>query len=83
MTLYFKFNLLEYRIVFLQVLVIGGGDGGVIREIVKHPAVESIVLCEIDEVGQYVQKKKKKGRKIVGYEWHSCVLCQLIEVLNL
>lgn len=51
-----------------------------IREVVKHPAVESIVLCEIDEVGQYVQKK---GRKIVEYEWHSCVLCQLIGVLNL
>lgn len=62
MTLYFKFNLLEYRIVFLQVLVIGGGDGGVIREVVKHPAVESIVLCEIDEVGQYVQKKKKRKK---------------------
>ncbi|KAK2557384.1 Spermidine synthase [Acropora cervicornis] len=32
-----------------KVLIIGGGDGGVIREVVKHPAVESIVLCEIDE----------------------------------
>ena len=31
-------------------LVIGGGDGGVIREIAKHPSVESIVQCEIDEV---------------------------------
>ena len=34
-----------------QVLVIGAGDGGVIREIAKHPCVESIVQCEIDEVG--------------------------------
>ena len=34
----------------LQVLVVGGGDGGVIREVSKHPAVESIVQCEIDEV---------------------------------
>ncbi|GAB6018562.1 hypothetical protein CHUAL_000257 [Chamberlinius hualienensis] len=32
-----------------QVLVIGGGDGGVIREVVKHPAVQSVHLCEIDE----------------------------------
>lgn len=32
-----------------KVLIIGGGDGGVIREVIKHPAVESIVLCEIDE----------------------------------
>lgn len=32
-----------------KVLVIGGGDGGVAREVAKHPAVESIVQCEIDE----------------------------------
>ena len=31
-----------------QVLVIGGGDGGSIREIMKHPNVERAVLCEID-----------------------------------
>lgn len=36
---------------FSQVLIIGGGDGGVLREVVKHPLVESGVLCEIDEVG--------------------------------
>uniref|UniRef100_T1JHS3 Spermidine synthase n=1 Tax=Strigamia maritima TaxID=126957 RepID=T1JHS3_STRMM len=32
-----------------KVLVIGGGDGGVVREVVKHPKVESVVQCEIDE----------------------------------
>jgi spermidine synthase len=31
-----------------QVLVIGGGDGGTIREIVRHPGVELATLCEID-----------------------------------
>ena len=31
-----------------NVLVIGGGDGGSIREIVRHPQVELAVLCEID-----------------------------------
>ncbi|OYD08194.1 polyamine aminopropyltransferase [Paludifilum halophilum] len=31
-----------------RVLVIGGGDGGVIREVLKHPAVEEATLCEID-----------------------------------
>lgn len=31
-----------------KVLVIGGGDGGSIREIMKHPEVEQAVLCEID-----------------------------------
>eukprot|EP01111_Echinosteliopsis_oligospora_P012185 TRINITY_DN414_c0_g1_i1.p1 TRINITY_DN414_c0_g1~~TRINITY_DN414_c0_g1_i1.p1 ORF type:complete len:281 (-),score=81.03 TRINITY_DN414_c0_g1_i1:27-869(-) len=32
-----------------SVLVIGGGDGGVLREIVKHNGVESITICELDE----------------------------------
>lgn len=31
-----------------KVLVIGGGDGGVLREVVKHECVESAVLCDID-----------------------------------
>lgn len=39
------------HISFIQVLIIGGGDGGVLREVVKNPLVESVVLCEIDEVG--------------------------------
>ncbi|PHH76301.1 hypothetical protein CDD80_1643 [Ophiocordyceps camponoti-rufipedis] len=33
-----------------KVLVIGGGDGGVLREVVKHDCVEEAVLCDIDEV---------------------------------
>lgn len=32
-----------------KILVIGGGDGGTLREIVKHPTVERIVQVEIDE----------------------------------
>ncbi|XP_045116520.1 spermidine synthase-like isoform X2 [Portunus trituberculatus] len=32
-----------------KVLVVGGGDGGVARELTRHPAVEEVVLCEIDE----------------------------------
>lgn len=31
-----------------RVLVVGGGDGGVIREVLKHPNIEKVVLCEID-----------------------------------
>lgn len=34
----------------LQVLVIGGGDGGVLREICRHSSVESIDICEIDQL---------------------------------
>ena len=33
-----------------KVLVIGGGDGGVVREVLKHDTVENVVLCDIDEV---------------------------------
>jgi spermidine synthase len=32
-----------------RVLVVGGGDGGAIREIIKHPLVEEAVLAEIDD----------------------------------
>ena len=31
-----------------RVLVIGGGDGGVLREVLKHPSVTKATLCEID-----------------------------------
>jgi spermidine synthase len=31
-----------------RVLVIGGGDGGVLREVLKHPSVAKATLCEID-----------------------------------
>jgi predicted membrane-bound spermidine synthase len=37
-----------------KVLVIGGGDGGVVREVLKHESVEHVVLCDIDEVGYTV-----------------------------
>ena len=33
-----------------KVLVIGGGDGGVVREVLKHQSVQEVVLCDIDEV---------------------------------
>lgn len=32
-----------------QVLVVGGGDGGTVREVLKHASVERVVQCEIDE----------------------------------
>ena len=40
-----------------KVLVIGGGDGGVLREIARHPGVEEIVLCELDKDVIDVSKK--------------------------
>lgn len=40
-----------------KVLVIGGGDGGVLREIARHSGVEEIVICELDEDVIDVSKK--------------------------
>lgn len=31
-----------------RVLVIGGGDGGILREVLKHGSIERATLCEID-----------------------------------
>ncbi|MGM0639976.1 MAG: polyamine aminopropyltransferase [Thermotogota bacterium] len=32
-----------------KVLIIGGGDGGTAREVLKHDSVEEVIMCEIDE----------------------------------
>ena len=40
-----------------KVLVIGGGDGGVLREIARHPSVTEIVICELDKDVIDVSKK--------------------------
>lgn len=32
-----------------RVLIIGGGDGGILREVLKHPQVEQVVQVEIDQ----------------------------------
>lgn len=32
-----------------RVLIIGGGDGGILREVLKHPQVQEVVLVEIDQ----------------------------------
>ncbi|MBQ1940625.1 MAG: polyamine aminopropyltransferase, partial [Selenomonadaceae bacterium] len=39
-----------------KVLVIGGGDGGTVRELLKYPQIEEIDLVEIDE--QVVEASK-------------------------
>lgn len=40
-----------------KVLVIGGGDGGVVREILKHPSIKNVVHCEIDGVVVEMSRK--------------------------
>lgn len=46
------------------VLVVGGGDGGVIREALKHPKVKKAVLVEID--GQVIAYSKQYLPSIAG-----------------
>ena len=47
-----------------QVLVIGGGDGGTVREVLKHPQVERTTLVEIDEM--VVQKCQEYFPDVAG-----------------
>lgn len=47
-----------------NVLVIGGGDGGTVREVLRHPSVEKVILCEID--GLVVEACKKHLPNIAG-----------------
>ncbi|MBX2860372.1 MAG: polyamine aminopropyltransferase [Vampirovibrio sp.] len=47
-----------------NVLVIGGGDGGTVREVLKYPTVERVVLCEID--GMVVDVCRKYLPTIAG-----------------
>src|SRR5690606_10306152 len=47
-----------------RVLVVGGGDGGVIREVLKHPDVEKAVLVDID--GKVIEYSKRFLPGIAG-----------------
>ncbi|MCT2538274.1 polyamine aminopropyltransferase [Aquibacillus koreensis] len=47
-----------------HVLVVGGGDGGVIREVLKHKSVEKATLVEID--GKVIEYSKQYLPKIAG-----------------
>lgn len=40
-----------------RVLIVGGGDGGVARDVTKHPLVETVVQVEIDEKVVEVSRK--------------------------
>lgn len=47
-----------------RVLVVGGGDGGVIREVLKHKSVEKATLVDID--GKVIEYSKKFLPSIAG-----------------
>ncbi|RAL23469.1 polyamine aminopropyltransferase [Thermoflavimicrobium daqui] len=47
-----------------NVLVVGGGDGGAIREVLRYPSVEKAVLAEID--GKVIEAAQNYFPKIAG-----------------
>jgi spermidine synthase len=49
-----------------RVLVVGGGDGGTVREVLRHPDVRECVMIEIDELVVNVSKKYLPG---IGTAW--------------
>jgi len=49
-----------------RVLVIGGGDGGTVREVLRHPEVQDCVMVEIDRMVVDVSKKYLPG---IGTAW--------------
>ncbi len=64
-----------------KVLVIGGGDGGTVREILRYKSVKKIILVEIDrmvidvskkyfsELGRYLDNKKVDVKILDGAEF--------------
>lgn len=52
-------SLSNLYVLQMQVLVVGGGDGGVLREISRHSSVETIDICEIDKMVIDVSKISK------------------------
>lgn len=52
-----------------KVLIIGGGDGGVLREVAKHKGVEVIHMCEIDKM---VRAGGRAGGRRADWGWWGC-----------
>lgn len=50
-----------------RVLIIGGGDGGMLREVLKHP-VEQVTQVEIDQAVVDMAKEYLPGHSAGGYE---------------
>lgn len=59
-----------------KVLIIGGGDGGTAREILKHSSVRSVELVEIDELVVQAAKGFFPKQKLAFADERLTVLCQ-------
>ncbi|KAF6133971.1 hypothetical protein GIB67_040735 [Kingdonia uniflora] len=53
----FEGNSKYQDITLFQVLLIGGGRGGTLREVCRHSSVEQVDICEIDEMVTDMLKK--------------------------
>ncbi|CAH0492495.1 unnamed protein product [Peronospora farinosa] len=51
-----------------RVLIVGGGDGGVLREVTKHDCVQEVVMCEIDSMVCDVSKKFFKDTVATAFD---------------
>ncbi len=51
-----------------SVLIIGAGDGGVLRRVLRHRAVQRAVMVEID--GEVIRLAKQHLPNIAGSAWH-------------
>ena len=54
-----------------QVLVIGGGDGAIVKKLLEHPAVESITVYEVGELSSY----------LLCYDFLNCFLCIRFDII--
>ncbi len=50
-----------------RVLVVGGGDGGALRQILRHPGVERVTIAEID--AEVVRLSRKHMPALAGTAW--------------
>jgi len=50
-----------------RVLIIGGGDGGVLREVLKHSSVEKVDMVEIDQMVVEVAKLYFRGSTATSF----------------
>jgi spermidine synthase len=50
-----------------KVLIIGGGDGGTVKEVIKHKQVKEIILCELD--GEVIKASQKYLSEISKKAW--------------
>lgn len=51
----------------VNVLIVGGGDGGVLREVCRHPGVQKVTMCEIDKMVVDVAKKYFSGSTATAF----------------